>query len=73
MNLSLDLRAFKSPRQREWSSPNILVPNSSGGYGFCIDYKPLNKVAKVTAQSMPGVHQAIDALQGKNNSLPLIS
>lgn len=43
----------------------VLAPKQGGTDRLCIDYRRLNKVARVSAYPLPRIQQALDALQQK--------
>lgn len=48
------------------SAPVVLVKKKNGDFGFCIDFRAINKVTKKDSFPMPLVADALDSLAGTN-------
>ena len=47
-----------------WSSPVVLVHKKDGSLQFCIDLRKLNNQTIKDAQSLPGIEDSLDCLDG---------
>jgi len=51
------------PSESPWSSPIVMIRKKTGGWRFCVNYHPLNKVTVPDAYPIPFVSATLDKLR----------
>uniref|UniRef100_A0ABD2WYB9 RNA-directed DNA polymerase n=1 Tax=Trichogramma kaykai TaxID=54128 RepID=A0ABD2WYB9_9HYME len=52
-----------TPSTSSWSSPIVMVKKANGEYRFCVDYRKLNAVTKISARPMPHMDSILRKLR----------
>ncbi|KAL7288299.1 hypothetical protein TKK_0017637 [Trichogramma kaykai] len=52
-----------TPSTSSWSSPIVMMKKANGEYRFCVDYRKLNAVTKISARPMPHMDSILRKLR----------
>ena len=51
------------PSNSDWSNPAVIIKKPNGKYGFCLDFRKVNKITKKDLYPIPIMAEILDALR----------